>query len=956
MSRRAVPPRRASTRSAEAWGRAFAAAFPIGRVVSLALAASALALAAAARAQVVYDDTLTTPGEAPLDPGGTTWQIEPSRGAAVTSGGRTNLFYSFERFDVPLAHAAEFRPQADVRAIVSRVTGGLSRIDGDVRVAAIGGGAGPDLILVNPAGVLFSGSTRIDLGGAFRVSSASAVGFADGGFFSATDPAAPLPSAAAEPSLLRFDGRQAGDVRIEGNLRSNGATGGQATPIVSFVGRDVKASGQRVVALQGATVELGAVGTEALDVPIALRSLDPAVAGGGGRVELDAGASAFQTWTTLAPEPDQGRIVIRGGELVVVNTTLTAGGTGSDPSTPPAIDIAVAEAIAVEGAPARIESLSSQTAGPGSVSVRARSLAIEDGGSLGITSNPGSTAAGRLSVEVDALTLAGASSEIASTTRAIGPGGAIEVRAGSVRMIDGAAIASESLEQAGVDVGPVGDITVGADSLAIEDGAEIRSISSDAGAAGAIALEAETIALAREARVLTETRATGAGGDVTVRAASLALVEGASISTGSAGDATSGAVRVEVGVLGLAERSAIGTGVIAPVAQGGPPLRGPGGDVSIAADSATVTGGSQISTSTDGAGDAGDLMLDVRDALVLSGRIDPDQPSGLFARSGRVFGSGATGDGGRIVVRAGALQLMDGAQINSTTTGAGRAGGIDVATRGDLVVDGGRVSAISTSDAGATGDVRLAAGRALRLVDGAEIVSEAPIPLALPPAPGDPPAAGGIDVFAHGPVFVENARIATDSARPESGDVRIASDRSVTLVGSSVTTNVSTPSGRGGDIALETHALALAASSVTANASTQNADAGNVTLRASQSILQSNDSVVEANAELGVDGLIVRATPETNLPEDLARFAVSPRLPGDALVRSCRARESEAGSFRRAAPPVPLDTPDALLPEPDPSGGSSTPGSRPNANGPDAPSAPDGAAEPERERDGCPQR
>ncbi|MBL7650472.1 MAG: filamentous hemagglutinin N-terminal domain-containing protein, partial [Candidatus Hydrogenedentes bacterium] len=106
---------------------AFAFAF------ALALASSPSPVAA----QVVFDDTLTTPGEAPLDPGGTTWQIEADRGVTRSGGGQTNLFYSFERFDVPTAHAAEFRPGAEVDAIVSRVTGGdLSRIDGNLRVSA----------------------------------------------------------------------------------------------------------------------------------------------------------------------------------------------------------------------------------------------------------------------------------------------------------------------------------------------------------------------------------------------------------------------------------------------------------------------------------------------------------------------------------------------------------------------------------------------------------------------------------------------------------------------------------------------------------------------------------------------------------------------------------------------------------------------------------------------------
>ena len=119
-----------------------------------------------ASAQVVFDDSLGAPGMAPLDPAGTTYRIEPDRGAAVSDGGRTHLFFSFERFDVPESQTAEFRPGADVDTIVSRVTGGtLSRIDGGLRVENLGGGAGPDLFLLNPDGVLFGGTTRLDLGG-----------------------------------------------------------------------------------------------------------------------------------------------------------------------------------------------------------------------------------------------------------------------------------------------------------------------------------------------------------------------------------------------------------------------------------------------------------------------------------------------------------------------------------------------------------------------------------------------------------------------------------------------------------------------------------------------------------------------------------------------------------------------------------------------------------------------
>lgn len=861
----------------------------IGVGGGIALAVFVTGLSGPARAQVVFDDTLTAAGEAPLDPGGTTWQIDPDRGATVSNGDQTNLFYSFERFDVPAAHAAEFRPGADVDAIVSRVTGGdLSRIDGDVRVSAIGGGAGPDLFLVNPAGVLFGGDTRIDMNGAFRVSTASSVGFADGGFFSARDAAAPLPAAASAPSLLRFDGGPSGEVRIEGRLISDDVGGARDASVVSLVARDVTARGPGLIAAEQATLELGAVGARAIDVPLDLRdaALGPGTAAGG-KIEIAAGTAAALTVTTQSPNPDQGRIVIRGGELVLVNGALLAGGDGAAGADSMAIDVAVADRVSLTGSFAKIESLSGRTFGPGSLRIRAGRLEITDAGSVEISSTRGNGVPGRLEIDVDSLRIEGANSRIRSLTRAVGAGGDIDLRARTIRLADGALVFSESQASTTTAIGAVGDVAVTAESVELVDGARILSVTNDA----------------------------GAGGDVTLDADSLSLLGQASVTAGSTTDAVGGDLRIEVGRLALGGSSAIGTGSVSPVPQGAAPITGPGGAVGIVADSVRVDGGSQISTSTDGAGDAGDLVLDVRDDLVLSGRLGLDQPSGLFARSGRAFGSGATGDGGRIVVRAGSLVVDDGAQINSTTVGTGRAGGIDVETVGELELDGGRVRAIA-SGVGETGDVRLAAGGRLRVRGGAEIVSEAPVPLPGPGLPGDPPTAGGIVLVAGDRVLVEGARIATDSARPESGDVRIEATRGISLVDSSVTTNVDAASGRGGDVVLDTQALVLADALVTANADGTNADAGNVTLRAGAGLLQSTDSVVEARAALGVSGVVVRATPDTNLPEELGRLAAAPRTDDGIVVGSCVGPRSTAGTFARTAAPVAVDSPERLLPEP----------------------------------------
>lgn len=855
--------------------------------VALVLALALLGTPVLALAQVVFDDSLGAPGAAPLDPGGTTYQIESDRGATVSGGGHTNLFFSFDQFDVPASQTAEFRPGADVDTIVSRVTGGSpSRIDGGLRVETLGGGPGPDLFLLNPDGVLFGGSTRLDLGGALYVSTASGVGFEDGGFFSARDVGAALPATAAAPSLLRFDGTQTGDIAIEGRVFSNDVGTALDAEGVSLVARNVTATGPGSIAPEQATVQIGAVGSRALDVPLDLRAADLGRgSASGGRIEIDAGSSDTFNVSTLSPNPDQGRIVIRGGELVLVDGALIAGGNGSTDPGAAAIDVDVDERVSLSGSSAKIESQSGASFGPGDVRVSAERLEILEAASVEITTNRGGAAVGRLEIDVDTLEIAGQFSQLKSTTRTAGAGGAIDVSARAIHLRDQGRVLSESIANTSVDVG----------------------------SSGAISLEADTIALGRGADVVSVTNDAGAGGDVTVRAANLSLVDRARIGAGSNGDAAGGDVRVEVGRLELLASSVIGTGPvpIAPVDETRP--SGPAGDLSIVADSARIEGGSQLSTTTIGSGDAGELRVDVRETLVLTGeQAGVDQPSGLFARSGESFGSPATGDGGRIVVRAGRLEILDGAQINATTVGSGRAGEIDVETTGDLVIDDGRVSTFA-SDTGATGDLRLAAGRDLVLRNEAEITSEAPIP-APPGLPGDPPTAGGIELVAGDLLRIEDARVATDSSRPESGDIALFAGTAIGLVASEITTNVDSAAGRGGDIAIEAGAVAIAESVVTANADGSNADAGDIRLAASTAILQSPDSRIEARSQLGVSGQIVRASPETNLAEELGRLAAEIQSEDASLLDPCEARRSNAGTLSQEAAPAAVDSPEALLP------------------------------------------
>lgn len=96
------------------------------------------------------------------------------------SAGGQNLFHSFESFSLEAGEEAHFITQPAVQNVLARVTGGLpSVLNGLLQLS---GDSGPNLFLLNPAGVLFGAEARLNLPGNFTVTTADAVGFSQGWF------------------------------------------------------------------------------------------------------------------------------------------------------------------------------------------------------------------------------------------------------------------------------------------------------------------------------------------------------------------------------------------------------------------------------------------------------------------------------------------------------------------------------------------------------------------------------------------------------------------------------------------------------------------------------------------------------------------------------------------------------------------------------------------------------
>ncbi len=123
----------------------------------------------------------------------------------------TNLFHSFQEFNVGEGRSAYFTNSAGIENILTRVTGtNPSNILGTLGIT----GGNTNLFLINPNGIIFGANASLDVGGSFMASTASSIKFADGTEFSAVNPSAPPLLTISVPIGLQFNGTE-GDIVVQ---------------------------------------------------------------------------------------------------------------------------------------------------------------------------------------------------------------------------------------------------------------------------------------------------------------------------------------------------------------------------------------------------------------------------------------------------------------------------------------------------------------------------------------------------------------------------------------------------------------------------------------------------------------------------------------------------------------------------------------------------------------------
>ena len=620
-----------------------------------------------------------------------------------------NLFHSFSRFNIDTGQMADFTTStASLANVVSRVTGGTtSQINGTLKLSAAGSSA-PAFFFINPAGVVFGAGAAVNVPGAFHISTADYLKFANGDkFYADLRQASTLSSAAPEAfgflgttrasievrdrgSLAMKPGQPicivAGDVEIdEATVSTRGGDTrvvavGKAAQEIGFTGALPATSGELKI-LNAGTIDSRSTGTKD----------SGSIAVSAGDITIDTGDGYDYTgiFNLAYPGANAGPVNVRAGSIFIAgqgSVSYPAGifsqawyGSGNAGS----VEVSTTGSISlVNGGQISADTFSGGNAG--NVTVHARSISIDGQGSYVYTGS----SYGYTGIFSNAY------------RGSTGNAGSVEITtAGKLDIKNGGTISADTF-----GVGNAGSIkVVTAGNLSIDNGGTISSSTWGSGDAGYVEVSAGSIAISNQEKRGTsgifstaEPESTGGkAGNINVTAKRDLAIDngGVSSSTASSGDA--GSVTIDAGSISINH-----FGTVASETSSS----GDAGRVKVNAADITLSSGGGISSSTSSSSDAGTVTVNARD-ITIDGLNQTGFPTGIFSQSIRTDG-GPGGLGGDIAVIADTLSIIRFGTISAETASNGRGGSIDLQVKYLALTEGGTINAM-TSGTGNAGDIRI---------------------------------------------------------------------------------------------------------------------------------------------------------------------------------------------------------------------------------------------------------
>ena len=285
---------------------------------------------------------------------------------------------------------------------------------------------------------------------------------------------------------------------------------------------------------------------------------------------------------------------------------------------------------------------------------------------------------GNLSIATNNLNLTGENTRINSSTSGNGRAGNLTIDANRIHMAEGQILAS----------------TFGAGN-----GGNLLVDSSDSIELDGLGTESTTGFFTQ-----VEPGAIGLGGNLSIETGRLSITNGARVSSSTFGVGDGGELTIwasdVININGLGTNLSR-TGLLTESREG---EAGSGGDLLIETRNLNVINRGQVSTSTFGAGNAGNLIIQASRDINLRG-----SDTGLFTEAS----TGATGAGGDLTLRARDVVISNGAGISLDTYGRGNAGDLKINVR-DIIARGSQVTT-STDGAGNAGSIVIRASNFIDL-------------------------------------------------------------------------------------------------------------------------------------------------------------------------------------------------------------------------------------------------
>jgi filamentous hemagglutinin family protein len=606
----------------------------------------------------------------------------------IVGGAGGNLFFSFGTFNIGTSETATFSSTTSVSNVITRVTGSASSIDG--QIASTIGGA--NFFLIDPLGISFGPNASLNISGSFHATTADYVKLGSNGRFDATTPANSVLTSAA-PSAFGFLGPTPASISFNGSQLSVPA--GQT---LSVVAGDISlTNGAHLQALSG-VVNLASVASGG-EAGLTTGGVDVSSFAALGAISL-AGNSYVNASEPVGSVTGGGSIFIRGGQLTLDQSFLyadTKSGNGQG------IDIQAQTVNLLNGA--QIQALTNGSGNAGSVSVNSNDITISGTGggfssAIFASAGAGSTGnAGDIQITTQNLNLMGGG-ELIVSTRGAGNGGTTLVNASNIA-ISGKNSGIFATANSG-STGNGGDILISTQSLTVAAGGLIDADTSGSGKGGVISVTADNITIDGTGSggfftgISSDVFANGNGGDIFISTQGLTLTNTGQITVDTHGPGKGGLISVTANNITIDGTGSGGffTGISSDVFA-----NGNGGDVLIATQGLALTGGGQISASTNNAGNAGFLSITANN-IAISGS-NSGGNSGIFATAE----TGSTGNGGGIFITTQGLTLTNTGVITADTSGPGKGGVISV-TADNITIDGSASANFTgiSSDVNANGD------------------------------------------------------------------------------------------------------------------------------------------------------------------------------------------------------------------------------------------------------------